>query len=752
MQEPDIDGINWGLFPVKGKTASQGRTRELTHEGKAPSGAEVRLKEALVRASERQQIAERWAIAAEQELAVEMRRVEAMKIEAARSSQEREKTLKEMAAAGAEVARLRPLEASCAELRAKQKELERQVVEATSARQTAEEQVRTLRAAKDALGRRLALRAGSVGELREALSRCEERNRQLYSELRKAWAWHGMADFGTGNGGIKSASDRKESSESEAGTGIHELEYEVHYRRATLSYRLARRLRSSWVYHAVRWVKSRNRSVAVVEALDRRTSGSRGNEVRLLGAWGRHGDGGVSWDSTEVPGNRWTLLADSRASFGEALTSHNGKVRIRLYEGDAVIRFLKHPFGGMAHLHYNGRKWLLNLYSEKVKLVDVFLDRYVDSVIERELQVGPAMASVESDEMSSKPRGVAAPTRFTEASLEWLDYISSGSVQEVAIHVPRWLGVTASTRHLFDELYPFPESRDVEPAKATEEDIDYHAEVLLESGIGHFIFSGGEDIHFRLAEKIKKRAPDRRCDLLWHASYVQFSEDYGWKLLKLWVEGAQSGVVHTIGTVKKGMEKFFANLGCRSKFVMNYVAEVPDGASEPQPGGPHLGLWISNESYRKLPFAMVSALGLIEGAVVHGSNFSQRTRELMGLMELDQSAVRQTLIAPEGLMDAVRRTHLSLYVTFSECCPMLPLESLSVGVPCLLGPTSHLFEDDEFLSSRLVVPYPDRAEVIAEFIERAIEEREAIVDRYKEYAPSYIEAARRSVEEFLRSG
>jgi hypothetical protein len=81
---------------------------------------------------------------------------------------------------------------------------------------------------------------------------------------------------------------------------------------------------------------------------------------------------------------------------------------------------------------------------------------------------------------------------------------------------------------------------------------------------------------------------------------------------------------------------------------------------------------------------------------------------------------------------------------------MLPLESLSVGTPAVIGPTSHLFEDEAYLHERLVVPYPDRADVIARHIRRALDERAEIVARYAQYAPSYNARARESVRDFLR--
>jgi len=85
----------------------------------------------------------------------------------------------------------------------------------------------------------------------------------------------------------------------------------------------------------------------------------------------------------------------------------------------------------------------------------------------------------------------------------------------------------------------------------------------------------------------------------------------------------------------------------------------------------------------------------------------------------------------------------------SECAPMLPLESLSVGTPCLFGPNSHFFEDHDFLRQMLIVPQPDSAFIIAKYIQQALEKRDEIIQAYIDYAPAYNQRAEKSVREFL---
>ena len=111
--------------------------------------------------------------------------------------------------------------------------------------------------------------------------------------------------------------------------------------------------------------------------------------------------------------------------------------------------------------------------------------------------------------------------------------------------------------------------------------------------------------------------------------------------------------------------------------------------------------------------------------------------------------IRRQPIPQNEMPKYLSQMHLNLYVTLSECCPMLPLESLAEGVPCLIGPNSHLFEDSPYLLDRLVVRYPDRNEVIAHYIRQALAERDDIVAAYSRWAPKYSARSQESVAEFL---
>jgi len=319
----------------------------------------------------------------------------------------------------------------------------------------------------------------------------------------------------------------------------------------------------------------------------------------------------------------------------------------------------------------------------------------------------------------------------------------------VAVHAPAWLGVGASTRSLFDHVIHLPETADRHPDDLSDDELDEFSALLVEAGIRHVVLSGGDLAQLRLANLLRRQRPAIRCDVIWHSSFVQFREDAQWESFKAILRAADEGTITKIGVLKKGMDQLLRTRGYAAELLYNHVPHLPAVASHPGDGAFRVGIWPSNVNYRKLPHAMLAALAQVPGVKLEAANLDDRCRELIDLLGLDTGGISSRLLDHEVLLDRIRATHLTLSVTFSEACPMLPLESYSLGVPCLIGPTSHLFEDDDYLRERSIVPFPDRADVIAEYTRRALDERTELVDAYRSWAPTYNRRARAAVRSFL---
>ncbi|MCE7974084.1 MAG: glycosyltransferase family 1 protein [Leptolyngbya sp. PLA1] len=518
---------------------------------------------------------------------------------------------------------------------------------------------------------------------------------------------------------------------------VSDLSFELAYTRNSSSFRAAQSLRKLPLIGSLR----SGRGTLRVRATGRRGAGP-GTEVWVLRVSGAAGEPGTPWDYVQRRG--FTLATSMYGSHARFAKATQGELSLTTGE-NPEIQFQTFPWGGVAEIEFAGRTTTVDLFSEATGVISWSAR---DGVRTTERPAPGRAVPAHTPPAGSAPDSPA----FTDADIAFLERVTRDKPDLVAIHCPRWLGISSATRILFPVCYQIPESAAIDPQAIPDSHLDRHARVLAECGVGRFVISGGDHVHHRLIMKVKALRPDAVFDVLWHGSYVQMQDDYEWAAIRTWIDGARSGLIRGIATVKAGMEQFFRSLGVPSCLLLNYVPgdplPVPDLPDSPI----HAGVWISGVSFRKCPHAVLAALKLMGSTVLHGAGMDERAIELARYFGLDTAGVHSRPLPQATLLEAMRRTHLSMYVTFSECCPMLPLESLRMGVPCLIGPVSQLFEDDAYLFDRLVVPFPDRAEVIARVALRAAEERRDILARYAVYARAYNERARQSVASFIDRG
>ncbi len=346
------------------------------------------------------------------------------------------------------------------------------------------------------------------------------------------------------------------------------------------------------------------------------------------------------------------------------------------------------------------------------------------SAVRRERPVLPAP---QGDQPADTPEPLDEDA-FYERLLDRLD-----PGEPTALYVPRWSGVMSSTVNLFRQTIPMPFAAYVHPGDIDPPRAVFYADILLKSGIRHFVVSGGDLFNIDVIRHVAQRDPRVRFDFLWHSNQLQLGDIHDWNLLRRWLEEIQNGSIRRLGVVKSGFEEFFRLYGIDAVFVPNTVRGEPD-AIKTTAIDDVVGVWLSGSSpYRKLPHAMVSAVKAMPGFYLKAAGLGPQGLALVSALNLPFMRLSETPIPYAQLQWEMARTAVSLYVTVSECSPMLPLESLSLGVPCLVGACSHLFRDHSFLHERLVVAQPYNSGLIADMAVAAARDRDAVIGAYRPY-------------------
>ena len=359
-----------------------------------------------------------------------------------------------------------------------------------------------------------------------------------------------------------------------------------------------------------------------------------------------------------------------------------------------------------------------------------------------------------------------AAARLAHRNPAWR--VAAGDPREpvLAIYPPEYVGVGESTRRAFAAALPVS-SLDL----LSRTNRDSLVDGILGAAPEVVVFSGFTTGYEDVARSLRARQPSLRILQLWHGTPMQLSDRDERLQFSRVLELASSKVISRVGFFKTGEAESLRRRGIDACDVFN----------PPPPGSPlvqetrlgddgetplRIGIFSAGPSWRKNPYAMLAGVARIPEAEVNGVLDVDAQAYARGL-GIRLGRVREQAWSQEELAAFASELTMNLYVGLSECSPLFPLESLHWGVPCLIGPNSHLFAGspvsyiaDDAASKdsvraaaevleELVVGRPDDPVSIADAIVSTRANRSALLRAYRDWVEPYREAAWSSLEQFV---
>ena len=274
---------------------------------------------------------------------------------------------------------------------------------------------------------------------------------------------------------------------------------------------------------------------------------------------------------------------------------------------------------------------------------------------------------------------------------------------------------------------------------------------MVNSGARLLIFSSFSIGWDRLVKRIKALKPALTIKVLWHGSFALNTEPYDWDMFCTVLSLYKTGHIQSLGFVKKSMAEFFLQKGYRAEFVANRVT-IPEkllSALPPKTPGAkiRIGIYSSEGRWVKNVFNQFAAASLFEGAEVNCVPLSDKSVILSRFFDFTLTGSYSNL-KRENLLRLLGENDVNLYVTFTECAPLLPLESLEMGVPCLTGNNHHYWQGTA-LEKYLVVDRADDCIAIYNKAKLCLENKEEILRLYRQWKKGYNNKSIESVSRFL---
>lgn len=313
----------------------------------------------------------------------------------------------------------------------------------------------------------------------------------------------------------------------------------------------------------------------------------------------------------------------------------------------------------------------------------------------------------------------------------------------IAIHNNSFVGVTSSTKELFENTIDLRELY-------RRKDIKKIGNAIIKNNINQVIFSALSENDDKLILYLKKKKKKIEIKVLWHGSNSQIHDKYGWERNKEIIALLRKKKITTFATCKESLEKFYLHQNLNTTFITNKVdVNIDIEKKEKKSSETRIGLYAANcDDWRKNMFSQLAAASLIENAVVDMVPLNDKAIKFAKTLNLKIEGEKKPL-KREDLIKRMSQNDLNLYVTFSECSPMLPLESLEVEVPCITGNNHHYFKNNE-LEKYLVVNNESNPEEIKCKIELCLKNKNKIIKEYKELSEENKKKSKNQVEKFLK--
>jgi len=305
-----------------------------------------------------------------------------------------------------------------------------------------------------------------------------------------------------------------------------------------------------------------------------------------------------------------------------------------------------------------------------------------------------------------------------------------------------WLGTTSAAKELFTNLI---DSGEILSSK----DVKRIGNEIINANIGQVVFSSFAKGWKDLIVYLKKHNKKIKIKTYWHGSHSQILDKYGWERNKEIISLHKKGFIDLMASCKESLDKFYKNQNYNNMFLTNKVTIDKNlKINKKDSKKIKVGIYAAKcDDWRKNMFTQIAAVSLIENAVIDMVPLNKRAIEFANILGVKIEGEEKAL-PREELIKRMSNNSVNLYITYSECAPMLPLESMEVGVVCISGNNHHYFKNEKIEDYVVVKNESDVIEIKNKIL-NAIKNNDKIIEMYKDVSKKNMKSASEKTKEYL---
>lgn len=309
---------------------------------------------------------------------------------------------------------------------------------------------------------------------------------------------------------------------------------------------------------------------------------------------------------------------------------------------------------------------------------------------------------------------------------------------------PHWIGISHVAEDLFGGYVPLKEAHIYRQSE-----INKIASALANANKKLIIFNALPLGWDRIITALRELDSKVIIKILHHGGDVRLARHYDYNQFMKMLGLHNMGTVNELGFVKKQQAEFYKQKGFRASFVGNTISieDPSDYKSAIPEDDTKIGLYCSGDFEWKNVFNQVAAAGLVKDSTLDVVPLNQMIGGYADKLHMHITG-SDNLLPRKELFARMANNDINMYVSFAEASPLLPLESMELGVPCITANNHHYWQGTP-LEEYLVVNRPDDMLAIHDQIEKALKNRSKIMSLYKTWKADYDELSAQSIKDFL---
>lgn len=273
---------------------------------------------------------------------------------------------------------------------------------------------------------------------------------------------------------------------------------------------------------------------------------------------------------------------------------------------------------------------------------------------------------------------------------------------------------------------------------------------LARKKVDELIFAGLEIGWDALFVNIKKKYPKIIIKVICNTQdsllYYEYERNNFFKLLEL----SKDGIVDLIAFLRKGQYELYKSLGynccfLRENYILNDKVKINGNNSK----SIKLGIYPLNYTWDKNIFNQLCVAKMLNNCTLYFNSLDERMNDFLNTMNIENVSLKIKDITDKELIKVISENDVIISTSFTEYFHPLFFIAMEIGVPCLVGNNSDLFEEKDRIKDYVVTSTEDNPIMNSEMINNILDNKKKIFELYGEWKEKYNKVALTSIKEFI---